>query len=392
MNRFFTLLLASGLILLSVANAQCPVINGAMVNSCGPSEGINEFVIFTTTAQAAVSNYKLNYGSNNPPSNSPSGVMSGQSATTKTGAGSVTAGSGCTLTEVTSPSTVIPSGSVVIFVPSDLDNNYDLSNLCNGGALYVVYIDRTDSPSSWNDLGTFANNANGSRYLQIVNGSNNCTSSVATFTNGWATNTDGNYVAWVSGSPVYLNGGCTVILTPVKLVSFAGSINNSVSKLVWQTANEFNTKSFNVQWSTDGVNFTTVGSLPSKGNESVANYAFSHATVSAYNYYRLQIEEVDGSYAYSTIVKLTNSPADKSFKTFLDDTRSNLIVTWTGNASPTADIMVYDKLGRLLIKKMVSSVNGYNTAYLDAKVLANGAYTVKLINNNKTLVNRFVKY
>ncbi len=191
--------------------AQCPVINSAMINSCGASEGINEFVVFTTTASATTGSYTLHYGSANPPS-SGTAKLYGSNATTKTGPGSITASS-CTINEVTSPSTVIPANSIVIFIPSDFETLYDVSALCGGGSIYVVYINRA---GTWQPGGNLANNpGSGDRYLQITNGANACTSGVRTYTFGWPSDADGNAISWnAAGVPTYVNNGCTVIPPP----------------------------------------------------------------------------------------------------------------------------------------------------------------------------------
>ncbi len=196
------------------AFCQCPTINSAMVNSCGSTEGVNEFIVFTTSITANASTYSLYYGSNTPATNSPSGTLLGANARTKTGTGTITSTAGCTLHEVTSPSTSIPTGSTVIFIPADFDATYDVSSLCNGGNIYVVYINRI-SDADWSSTGTLANSPSGNRYIQITQGSNTCTSSIRMFSNGWSSNADGNALYWnATSTPAYVNNGCSVIANP----------------------------------------------------------------------------------------------------------------------------------------------------------------------------------
>jgi hypothetical protein len=127
--------------------SQCPTIDYALINSCasGSSEGVNEFVVFTTSADAVVSNYSLYYGSNTPANNSPSNILSGANARTKNGSGTISTYncSSSSLNFVTSPTTNIPSGSKVVFIPSNFDQDYDFSILCCSAGIYVVYIDIT---------------------------------------------------------------------------------------------------------------------------------------------------------------------------------------------------------------------------------------------------------
>ncbi|MDR3706051.1 MAG: gliding motility-associated C-terminal domain-containing protein [Paludibacteraceae bacterium] len=205
--------------------AQCPVIEGAMINACGATEGNNEFLVFSTTASATVGSYTLYYGSNNPPTTSTTSKLSGADATTKTGTTSIT--SSCTFTEVTSSSTVIPANSRVVFIPSDFNNSYDISNLCSGSNLYIVYINRTGSSSKWPSTGNFANSPSGNRYLQLVNSASSCTSGIVSYTNSLLSASDGDFVSWTSsGTATGSNNGCTTlppVCTPPTALVLTGS-------------------------------------------------------------------------------------------------------------------------------------------------------------------------
>ncbi|MDR3705972.1 MAG: Ig-like domain-containing protein [Paludibacteraceae bacterium] len=230
---------------LSATASSCPIIEGAMINSCGTNEGPNEFLVFSTTSSAAVSAYTLYYGSGSTPKSGASAILAGAAATAKTGTGSVV--SSCTVTYVTSSSTVIPANSRVVFIPSDLDQAYDLSALCNGGSLYVVYVGRT-SPSSWSLGGNFANSA-GDRYLQLVNSGSDCTSNIVMYNSGnFSSNADGNFVSWDSnGNATYSNNGCSVVpptcTTPIitgtssVAVGSTTTLSSSLSGGTWSSAN-----------------------------------------------------------------------------------------------------------------------------------------------------------
>ncbi len=207
------------IILPFIARAQCPVIESAMINACATppstSEGINEFVLFGTTAAATAGSYTLYYGSNSNPFSSPSNVLSGLNAAPKNGTGTITSTNGCTIMPVTSPATNIPNGSQVIMIPSNFDADYDVTGICGTGTLYVMYLDITAAPSNaWNANGSFANSPTGPRYIQIRNGSN-CTSQIQSFDNLWGSSADGNSVWWGgAGGTSYQNNGCSIITPP----------------------------------------------------------------------------------------------------------------------------------------------------------------------------------
>lgn len=208
------------------AGGQCPVINTAMINACAQppstSEGINEFVYFSTTSSTTAGNYTLSYGVANPPLGGPtSNTLAGANATTQNGPGSLITSNGCTITYVTSPATVIPANSGVILIPSNFDNTYDLTGICTGTTLYAILVDITAAPSNtWGPGGTFANSSGSSpRYLQVSNGASNCSSGVVTYNgDGWPGSADGNSVWWGGGTS-YQNNGCSIIKPPKPTVT-----------------------------------------------------------------------------------------------------------------------------------------------------------------------------
>jgi len=196
--------------IVSSSIAQCPVLDGAMVNSCGTNEGANEFAIFTTSRSNPVSAYNVYYGQSNPPNSSGNKVLPGAAASTKTGPGVVNSLC-CKIKEITAPTDFIPANSRVVFIPSAFDCVYNISSLCIGDTIYVVYIDATNPLSNWTVTGG-GNIANypSSRYLQVVDILNNCPSDVRSYDSSiWPSNSDGNTVTWDDrGNAIGINNGC----------------------------------------------------------------------------------------------------------------------------------------------------------------------------------------
>ncbi len=275
MKFLFGLLIISFCPLLS--DGQCPVINATMINACATfpsvSEGINEFVLFSTTAAATAGSYTLSYGPNNPPANgNPVNNLAGINARTKNGTGTLTSTNGCIINLVTSSATVIPANSNVIFIPSNFDANYDLTSVCSTGSLYVVLININAPPSNnWNPGGTFANSSgNIPRYLQISNGANNCMSDIRSYIgNGWLSNTDGNSLWWdAAGNTVYQNNGCSTIIPPKPTITpgaIGGVCEGSASTSMPFTTTG-NPDKYSIDWNntanTAGFTDITAAALP----------------------------------------------------------------------------------------------------------------------------------
>ena len=400
-------LLIASFCISQISLAQCPVINGALINACaadGVTEGINEFVYFTTGASGTVSQYRLSYGSRNPPeSQSPTGYLSGLDATAKSGPGSVVVDPGNTLVEVATSSTVIPAGSSMVFIPYNFDQAYNFTNLCKNNTIYVVYINinsATAIDSRWMAGGTMANAATALRYIQIAFNGNACEGNVRSYDGslwpnpGNTPEAEGNSLAWDAQDNIsYLNNGCSrIIVTPVKLVSFTAVKNGKDVMAKWKTSSELSTKEFQVEWSADGRNFYSIGTVQAFGNSDVErNYSFLHKDVAAgNNFYRLKIIDENGSFSYSPVVKL-NFAAKGIIKVYPAVTNSNINIELNAAKQEATTMMIFDHTGRLLSSKRVQLMAGYNKIDHSVGNLPAGEYVLKLANSTDNIIARFVK-
>ena len=376
--------------------AQCPIINGALVNSC-LREGFNEFVVFTTTAQVAVSNYVLYYSDSTPPVNSPLGILSGANATTKNGTGIITSAGGCTLTYVTSGATVIPTGAIVVFIPSNFTNNFDISPFCTSGNIYVVLIDITGaSPTTWSADGTIDNTPGDDfRYLQVSNGATTCAANIRSYTQGWETNVHGNFVVWnLAGVATYLNAGCDLITVPVKLLSFTAVGTGNNANIAWQTTNEINSKFFELQRSENGSKFSAIATLPAAGHSSeTKKYTFTDVDIpSGANYYRLKMVDLDGTVSYSQVVKVIST--GNTFiltNAYPKPALSQLSITWNAPSGGKTTANIYDYAGRMIMSRQFATATGMNYTQLAVSQLPKGQYLLKMMKDGETIVTQFSK-
>jgi len=90
---------------------------------------------------------------------------------------------------------------------------------------------------------------------------------------------------------------------PVTLLNFSGRLENNMIPLGWSTSSEQNTAYFEVQKSVDGTGFYPLGKVTAAGNSSTERrYSYIDKAVSAENYYRLRMVDIDGKFTYSNVV------------------------------------------------------------------------------------------
>ena len=100
---------------------------------------------------------------------------------------------------------------------------------------------------------------------------------------------------------------------PIELLTFSATPKESAVLLKWTTASETNNNFFTIERSSNGTEWTEIGSQKGAGNSStILNYElYDFQPLLGVNYYRLKQTDFDREYTYSVIetVKFTSSTA-----------------------------------------------------------------------------------
>jgi hypothetical protein len=171
----------------------------------------------------------------------------------------------------------------------------------------------------------------------------------------------------------------TQFILPITLVSFtATNTGNELAILNWATATETNSKAYEVQASTNGVNFETVQIVPSKNSSAGAIYQTKAALKSSITYFRLKIVDIDGAYTYSTAVVIKDGSDLVTVYPNPVKAGSQLQVKYQSNSAGSI-AQLSNSMGQVvLIQKLVTGMN-----YLPTKNLSRGIYMLRIVNDNK---------
>jgi hypothetical protein len=138
----------------------------------------------------------------------------------------------------------------------------------------------------------------------------NTTYTVLSFTAGTISGTFANVVLSPNlGNLTNTGTAITVQKTSAQILPLAWGPFTAIAEgnsvvLNWSTYEEQNTSHFNVQYSTDGGRFTTIGTVTAAGNSSKPSlYTFTHTkpALNGTNYYRLQEVDLDGKGGTSAV-------------------------------------------------------------------------------------------
>lgn len=168
-------------------------------------------------------------------------------------------------------------------------------------------------------------------------------------------------------------------LLPVTLLNFNGALKGNDALLQWQTANELDNNYFNVQRSTAGSTFTTVGKVQAKNGSDNNYYNFTDAGVTALGvntiYYRLQQVDLDGKNDYSQTIKL--DIATGGLLKVWPNPATNFTNVYSSISMPAAIIKVTDAAGHTLYNSKHNIPAGGGVT-IPLQGYAKGVYTVTI--------------
>jgi hypothetical protein len=192
---------------------------------------------------------------------------------------------------------------------------------------------------------------------------------------------------WSLDNAVSFNVGT---VTPVNWLFVKAQLQNNNTLVNWATATETNTKSFDVEWSINGANFTKLGELAAAGNSNVGtNYNYTHPNPSnGFNYYRIKQIDLNGAAKYSTVVKVLYN---KNIKQTM--VAPNPVADMLNVIQPKAvfinAITIIDSKGAIVIQKSINAEE--QVLSIPVSQLAKGQYVIKVQYRNEAKSYSFMK-
>lgn len=176
---------------------------------------------------------------------------------------------------------------------------------------------------------------------------------------------------------------------PVELTGFSGEERDCQTQLTWSTATESNSSHFVIERSETGDNFVAIGRIDAAGNSAIpVSYNFSD-TNTGLAYYRLKQADIDGTYSYSDIIRVTSTCLDDVTNGDIFDVYPNPVhngqqvnIKLYSKVHEVAKIKVMDINGRVVLSESHAITQGFNTLGFSASDLVAGTYFVRLEGSN----------
>jgi Secretion system C-terminal sorting domain len=178
----------------------------------------------------------------------------------------------------------------------------------------------------------------------------------------------------------------TAIVLPVKLISFKVEPSSTRNTVNWKTADESVGIKYEIQRSTDGINFDQIKevdvTLVGSGDYSVTDNQLPVFTSKLF--YRLKITEVGGNIKYSELVSVNKSNANPQGLSIAPNPASASIrAQFYSPANGSLQIIIYNSEGKRVKEWTKSVVKGVNSIVLDGlDSMADGMYIMQVENKD----------
>ena len=181
-------------------------------------------------------------------------------------------------------------------------------------------------------------------------------------------------------------------IVPVELMSFeVNKTDNNQARLIWATATQENFSHFELEHSTNGVDFEQFKNIYTDFSTTLEEQHyedFHQNPIIGYNFYRLKMVDLDGSFEYSDIKAIS---FDKTVRAtapiiFPNPIAQNQPLTVKVEGLTNAHLIIYKSNGKL--KKDVLLTNGENI--ISTEGLAAGTYFYSIQSSRKIYNGKFL--
>lgn len=166
---------------------------------------------------------------------------------------------------------------------------------------------------------------------------------------------------------------------PVQLVSFNARAEEKNVRLDWEIADAINVSHFEIERSTDGKKFEFVGRKDFDAAEK--HYIFKdnnpRTDASGQAFYRLKMQDLDETYAYSKIVAVRLYEGNAAY-VYPNPVADHFKISLPGYDGITGTLRLVNTLGKVMLNKEFTVKKGEIGVNLKQARLEDGIYTIQL--------------
>ncbi len=203
-----------------------------------------------------------------------------------------------------------------------------------------------------------------------------------------------NYVQFDNQISSFSGGTAAFRVTPVivllnnTILSFGGEKAGKSNEVHWSIDNENGIADYQLERSQDGINYETAYTTVTKGQ---LNYTFLDQDPFTRTYYRLKITQKDGSTKLSQwIVLQRENSNNKQLQVYPNPTKHSVQIQFLATQG-NSTLKITDLLGRTVLEKNMTTVEGQNQYTLDLSTLSSAVYLLSLKNGSEQIIRKITK-
>ncbi|MFK7951103.1 MAG: T9SS type A sorting domain-containing protein [Saprospiraceae bacterium] len=184
------------------------------------------------------------------------------------------------------------------------------------------------------------------------------------------------------GSQIFTdNFDCVGAVLPVEVLYFTGKAQDEDVLLEWETASEINNSHFEVERSTNGLEFSTIGIVEGSGTTVEQQYYdfLDKNPVIGKNYYRLRQVDFNGDFEYTNVIVIEFDKEGVVTTSVQVSAFPNPTIDVLNIKTKNLDIQgyqIFNSLGQLMMEQQ--SLGSDNLHQINVKNLASGTYFIQL--------------
>ncbi|HJT73802.1 MAG TPA: T9SS type A sorting domain-containing protein [Chitinophaga sp.] len=309
--------------------------------------------------------------------------------------------------------TDIPSGSVTVgdnFTTGVVAGLTLPAECSNQASVFIRWIMTSGLSVSGNDVSSTGASLiddiliSGSQATYVTGYKNKATSDTSLPVTGLSPNTtyyyrvrasDGNYTGPNSNIITVTTLIVAAPVFPTVLQSFSGVRQNDKNVLQWTTATENNNLGFELQRSTDSLNYSPIGFIPSSAPGGMSteyiDYGFNdYETAGDKQFYRLNQVDLDGNSNFSDTILIRSSKPDPFTiaRLYPNPATGTINVMINTQVQEMTTFSITDMAGRRRRQAIRELKTGNNIINLDITGLVPGMYYLNCINTSSGAVFR----
>jgi len=315
-------------------------------------------------------------------------------------------------TEITLPS--LPAGAYISSIDVETGNSSHLLFTVSNYGVTSVW-ESTNSGGAWNNIegnlpdmpvrwGIFIPSGYGYKIMLATELGVWTTSSINGTSTSWTSdnfglanvrvdmlrlrNSDKTIAAATHGRGIFTTILSTVL--PVSLSDFKGRLNSSDVELDWTSSTEQDLDFFDVEKSTDGKTFYSIGKVNAIGNSSSAQrYTLKDVQLNEVNYYRLKMVNADGSFDYSKVIVIKAAGIRQNIWVMSNPFNDYIDLRLSKQANNTRlQLLATD--GKMIAEKAIAKPPSQIRWQLNTS-LSKGVYFLRIIADDNSFSKKIIK-